>query len=147
MKITILAVGKNRTNLFEVAITEYTKRLSRYTKLEFRYVQASTPETESQSITSQISKYDLVILLDERGSQWSSTELADRLESWQNDSKKSIVFIVGGAHGVTQRLKEQTDEIWSLTNLVLPHEFVRVLLIEQLYRSFNIINGGKYHHS
>lgn len=146
MKITILAIGKNRTDLHEKAIMEYRKRLSRYTKIDMLFLPGSTTIQESQAIESRIGQYELAILLDEKGSMWSTPEIAHKIEDWQNESMKSVVFIIGGAHGVTQELKNKVDFMWSITNLVLPHELVRLLLIEQLYRCYNLINGGKYHH-
>ncbi|MBP7767353.1 23S rRNA (pseudouridine(1915)-N(3))-methyltransferase RlmH [Candidatus Saccharibacteria bacterium] len=147
MKITILAIGKSRTDLHEKAITEYQKRLTRYVKLELIFLPASNKEQESLAIKSHIDRFDYTILLDERGSTWSTPELAASIDKLRNNSVKSVAFIIGGAHGVTHDLRELVDHIWSLSDLVLPHELARLVLIEQIYRSYNIINGGKYHHS
>ncbi len=101
MKLTLLCVGKQRTQHLEPAIAEYVSRLSRWTSMDIVVVPSSELATESQKLLSRLSPDDVVVLLDERGKQWSTPELSGQIESWQNQAAKSVVFVVGGAFGVT----------------------------------------------
>ncbi len=146
MNIVIQAVGKTKTEFYEPAIAEYQKRLSRYVKLDWKIVPATDKEAESTALLRTIPDSSYVILLDERGEQWSTVEFAQKLEQLQNQATKTLVFIIGGAHGVTEELQNSVDAVWGLSNLVFPHEQVRLMLAEQLYRAHDINAGGKYHH-
>jgi 23S rRNA (pseudouridine1915-N3)-methyltransferase len=146
MNILILAVGKTKTEFYEPAIAEYQKRLSRYVKLEWHVVAATNKAAESAALLRAIPKGACVILLDERGEQWSTPAFAQKLEDLQNQATKTLVFIIGGAHGVSQELRDRSNAVWSLSNLVFPHEQVRLMLAEQLYRAYDINAGGNYHH-
>lgn len=90
---------------------------------------------------------DFVVLLDETGKELSSPELAQFIEKRCMDSGKRIVFIIGGAYGVEQQVKDRADFIWSLSKLVFPHELVRLILAEQIYRACTIIKNESYHHA
>lgn len=150
MNITILAVGKKRTEYFEPALTEYQKRLSRWVNVRWHIVPASTIELESQHLLRIIydsRNHSICVLLDEHGLSWSTPELAHNIETWQNQSVKDVLFVVGGAHGVTAQVQAAVSCVWSLSTLVFPHELVRVLLLEQLYRAYDLNAGGKYHHA
>ncbi len=109
-------------------------------------VPSSELATESQKLLSRLSPDDVVVLLDERGKQWSTPELSGQIESWQNQAAKSVVFVVGGAFGVTDDLPNRANHVWSLSTLVFPHEQVRLIVAEQLYRAYDLLHGGKYHH-
>lgn len=147
MRITILAVGKNRTSHLDDAIAEYQKRLNRWAEIDWRYIATSDKDTESLQLLKQLPAESHVLLLDERGKQWSTPELAAQLESWQNTSTKYVVIVIGGAHGVNAQLQERANNVWSLSSLVFPHELVRLILIEQLYRAHDLNHGGSYHHA
>lgn len=155
MKITILAIGKKHDQKLVSAIEEYTKRLQHYAPTNWSLVEAKitssmTPDeikrVESELLLSCIKTEDKVILLDETGIQLSSEENTQNLQKHLNKATKHLVFIIGGAYGVTDELKNRADFIWSLSKLVFPHQLVRLILIEQLYRGFTIINNEKYHH-
>lgn len=150
MNITILAVGKKRTEYFESALAEYQKRLSRWVNVRWHIVPVSNIESESQQLHRLIEdagSHRVSILLDERGHTWSTPELAATIESWQNQSIKEVLFVIGGAHGVNTQVQDAVTQVWSLSALVFPHELVRVLLLEQLYRAYDLNAGGKYHHA
>lgn len=147
MNIIILAVGKPRTEFFEPAIAEYKKRLGRWAKLEWKIVPASDAVTESQQLMRQLPDYAHMILLDERGSEWSTIELADQIARLQNQSVKTLAFVIGGSHGVTHQLTQRANAVLSLSRLVFPHEQVRLMLAEQLYRAYDYNAGGNYHHA
>jgi len=146
MKITIIAVGKNRGYLGEDIVSEYSGRLEHYTKLEWKFIPGTDLLKESVTIMKIIPDNSYVILLDEKGKQLSSVSLADFLQKRLNESVKDLVVIIGGAHGVSDEIKKRANFIWALSELVFPHELVRIILSETLYRSFTIIKGEKYHH-
>jgi 23S rRNA (pseudouridine1915-N3)-methyltransferase len=156
MRITIAAIGKKHDPKLEAATLEYAKRLSHYTNLSWQLFEAKiTPtmsaaeikEHESRTLLEWLKPDDVVILLDERGHEMSSLKLAETLQLHMNRSVKHLVFIIGGAYGVSQELTERATFVWSLSPLVFPHQLVRLILAEQLYRAHTIIAGEKYHHS
>jgi 23S rRNA (pseudouridine1915-N3)-methyltransferase len=155
MKITILAIGKKHEPKLESAILDYTARLNHYTKCEWKLLEAKiTPsleieqikQVESDLIRKQINQKDAVILLDERGSDLTSPALAERIQKLMNSGIQNLVFVIGGAYGVDESLMERADLILSFSKLVFPHQLVRLILIEQLYRAHTILAGEKYHH-
>ncbi|HEX4662727.1 MAG TPA: 23S rRNA (pseudouridine(1915)-N(3))-methyltransferase RlmH [Candidatus Saccharimonadales bacterium] len=151
MKITILAIGKKHESYVAEGIAEFSKRLERWATLEWKSLpyagqdEATSRRLESASLLAKISDTDLVVLLDERGVQYDSPALAAHLESWR-DSGKSVVFVIGGAYGVSAALQERADYTLSLSKFVFPHQLVRLILAEQLYRAFSIMNHLPYHH-
>jgi 23S rRNA (pseudouridine1915-N3)-methyltransferase len=150
MTITVVVVGKKRTEFFESALAEYEKRLSRWAKLQWHVIARSDVTTESQQLMKYITNGQVgsvTVLLDERGEQWSTAELSDHLAHWQNHAVKNVLFIIGGSHGVDERVRDKVDYIWSLSRLIFPHQMVRLLLLEQLYRGYDMNTGGNYHHS
>ena len=153
MKITIITAGKAHDNDLKAAIEDFSKRIEKYFPFNWlilstkQYnVSAEQKKFESGIILSQITKDDFVILLDERGKQFSSVEVADLIQQTANASKKRIVLIIGGAYGVEQSVFERANIIWSLSKLVFPHQLVRLILAEQLYRACTIMRNEKYHH-
>ncbi len=151
--ITIFAVGKAHEPHIKDAIALYESRLKRFCKLEWVLIpHAGNADVErlktleSDAILAKIQPDDLVILLDERGQQWSSPEFAAKLEGWQATTRGRIIFIIGGAYGVDARVSKRADATWSLSKLVFPHQLVRVILLEQLYRGYAIIHKLPYHH-
>ncbi len=148
MKITCLTVGKKHDQNFASAIQEYEKRLSAYVNFSFDYIAPSDKTKESDQIIKRLHSDDVVWLLDERGTLFDNEKFIKDLEQCQlNSAKKRLVIIVGGAYGINASVRQRSDAILSLSKLVFPHQIVRLLLIEQLYRSFNALAGGKYHHS
>lgn len=155
MNITILAIGKKHDPKLQSATEDYTKRLAHYSAIEWRLVEAKigssmSPEeikrVETDLLQSFVAPEDEVILLDETGTELSSVANANRLQQHLNSATKHLVIIIGGAYGVTDELKKRADFIWSLSPLVFPHQLVRLILIEQLYRGFTILASEKYHH-
>lgn len=156
MKVAILAIGKKHDPKLQAAIEDYTKRLQYYTPVSWGLVEAKITSSmsenqiksaESQVLLYQISDTDTVVLLDETGTQLNSPVFAEKLQNYMNQSVKNLVFIIGGAYGVTDEVKNRAAFIWSLSPLVFPHQLVRLILIEQLYRARTIIAGEKYHHA
>ena len=154
MKFLCLAIGKKHDSAIARAIEDYTQRLQRYTPLTWQIVPApkgklgveETKRVESAVLNAKIKDDDYIVLLDETGVELSSNELADILDTFDGQTAKRIVFIIGGAYGVTDELKRRADVIWALSRLVFPHQLVRLILAEQLYRANTIRRGEPYHH-
>ena len=154
MKILCLAIGKKHDSAIVAAIEDYTKRLRRYTPLDWQLLTPAKGKmgfeeikrAESVQLVAQIKDDDYIVLLDEDGVELASSELADILDMLDMQVAKRIVFIIGGAYGVTDDLKKRADVLWSLSKLTFPHQLVRLLLAEQLYRANTIRRGEPYHH-
>lgn len=158
MKITILAVGKIKEKYFSAAIQEYAKRLSRYCKLEIVEVadektpdQASEHEEdlirakEGERLQRYIKDGGYVIALAIDGKQTTSEGFADKLQKLCVSGKSHIIFVIGGSIGLDQKLLQEADERLSFSQMTFPHQLMRVVLLEQIYRGFRIINGEPYH--
>lgn len=146
MRIRIISVGKASDNPVQALQAEYEKRLRRWATLEWQLIpHGESVESESRAILQRIKPNDFVVLLDERGQQFTSEAMAQRLEDWMNRGKP-LVFVIGGAFGVDQTVQQRADLVWSFSDLVFPHQLMRVLLAEQVYRMFGVLDGSKYHH-
>ncbi|MDB5159855.1 MAG: Ribosomal large subunit methyltransferase [Candidatus Saccharibacteria bacterium] len=151
MSLHILAVGKKHESWVAEGINRYQKRLKAPFLPEWvlmahsAYDGLKARQDESERILSRLSAYDFIILLDERGKTLDSPGLAGVLEE-QLDHSQKVLIIVGGAFGVTDELRDKANLVWSLSPLVFPHQLVRLILTEQLYRAQQIVLGGSYHH-
>lgn len=151
MPIRILAIGKKHESWVLEGINRYQERLKKPYDVEWVLLPHSSlsgfqaRQEESERILSRLND-DITILLDERGDIWTSNELSSRLGEDLNSSR-SVTFIIGGAYGVDDSVRSRANYVWSLSKLVLPHQLVRLVLIEQLYRAQSIANGHPYHHS
>lgn len=147
MKLLILSVGKERDELTQGVVKHFELRLLRYVPVEWLHIDhQGTKEKEGKKILSLLKKEDYVVLLDERGRNMKSEELAELIENRMVDSIKRMVFVIGGAYGVSDAVHARANYTWKLSSLVFPHMLVRIILIEQLYRSMTILRGEKYHH-
>lgn len=152
MPITIFAVGKKHEDWVVSGIERYQKRLKAPYTIEWVLLPHSSFEgdrarlEESERLSQRTKSYDYTILLDERGKNSDSPSLS-RLLSTQFATGKRIALVIGGAYGVTDEFRQQADFVWSLSALVLPHQLVRLIVTEQMYRAQEIAIGGKYHHS
>jgi len=150
MKIIIITIGKKNEAWVQPGIFRFLERLRAPFAAEMIILPHSSFEgdrarqEESERIFSRLNSDDFVILLDERGKNLSSPELSDLITEHID---KHIVFIIGGAYGVTNDLRQKSNVVWSLSNLVFPHQLVRLILAEQLYRAQEIHRGSHYHHS
>ena len=151
MSLHIIAVGKKHESWVAEGIERYQKRLKAPFEAEWILMAHSSfdgpqaRQDESGRILSRLANYDVVILLDERGKQLTSPAFAELLETHLNQSQK-VVIIIGGAYGVTPELRQKAQVVWSLSDLVFPHQLVRLMLTEQLYRAQQITISGAYHH-
>lgn len=152
MAITVVAVGKKHEDWVQSGIERYQKRLRRPFNIEWVLLPHSSRQglqarqEESERIITRLSSRDFVLLLDEVGKNISSPQLATTLQTAQANGQ-SIVIIIGGAYGVSEQLHQRANLVWSLSRLVFPHQLVRLILTEQLYRAQNITEGGSYHHT
>ena len=146
MKVLCITVGKKHDKLLVDAINDYEKRLGQYCDFSWQIVPSSDKATESSTIINLVKQDDIVILLDERGSLHTNEAIAAKLGSLQNNATKQLVIVIGGAYGVDQAVFDRSKHIVALSKQVFPHQLVRLLVAEQLYRCFNLLNGGKYHH-
>lgn len=146
MKLLIISPGKQHDLTVADAIKEYQKRLSTRLPIEWFFPSVGTKEEEGMAILKQIKDGDFVLLLDEHGRSYSSTDLAKLVDTRLQDGTKRLVCIIGGAFGVSEEVKKRANATLSLSAMVFPHMIVRLMLTEQLYRAVTIIDGGKYHH-
>ena len=158
MKITLVTVGKIKEKFFEDAIKEYSKRLSRYCKLEILQVaDEKTPEGASEAVESQIKEKEgqrilslirddaYVIALAIEGKMLDSEELAERIEKLGVSGISQIVFVIGGSLGLSAQVMKRADYALSFSRMTFPHQLMRVVLLEQIYRSYRIMNHQPYH--
>ncbi len=148
--IKIICVGSIKETYLKDAIKEYEKRLSKYTKLEI--IEVDSLETndinknlkeESNNILKYINKKDYIISLDIKGEEIDSIELSKKIENIL--SQNNITFIIGGSNGLDKSIKNMSKDMVSFSKLTFPHQLFRVLLLEQIYRSFKILNNESYH--
>jgi 23S rRNA (pseudouridine1915-N3)-methyltransferase len=148
MKCIILSVGKEKDGIVDDVITHFSNRVLRYCPLEWIYTDVeATKEKEGIHILARLKKEDYVILLDEKGSELTSLAFAEIIENRMVDGVKRLVFIIGGAYGVSDLVYKRANYVLKLSTFVFPHMLARTILIEQLYRAFTILKGEKYHHA
>jgi len=151
MPLHIITVGKKHESWVSEGIERYQKRLKAPFNLEWVLLPHSSLEglsarqEESARILSRLDAYDYVVLLDERGKLLDSPAVSKLLEERLNSSQK-IALVIGGAYGVTDEIRSLAGFTWSFSPLVFPHQLVRLLLVEQIYRAQEIARGGSYHH-
>jgi 23S rRNA (pseudouridine1915-N3)-methyltransferase len=148
MKFKFLWVGKTRDASWKALQDDYLRRLSHFVKYEITAVRdaqgTDSVDIEGNDLLAKTNHSSFVVLLDVKGQHISSHELAAELEKWQNRAHKEVVFLVGGAKGVSSKVAERANFKLSLSFLTFTHEMARVILIEQLYRAFTINKGFPY---
>ena len=146
MTITCLCVGKKHDKTIIQAIETYQTRLNAYVQFNFEFVPTGTKEVESARLLQRIGEKDFVVLLDETGHTVNNQALVRLIKGARMKGVKRVFIIIGGAYGVDDAVKRRSNITIKLSALVFPHQLVRLIVVEQLYRSFNVIAGGKYHH-
>jgi 23S rRNA (pseudouridine1915-N3)-methyltransferase len=145
MRLTIVSVGHKMPDWVTTATLDYVKRMPSDCSIDIREIKPDlSPAKEAGKIMGAIPKGSRVIALDERGKDQTTQNLATQLANWRQDGF-DITFLIGGADGLDPSLKEQAQAIWRLSSLTLPHAMARVLLVEQLYRAWTILQGHPYH--
>lgn len=154
MKLLIAAVGHKMPDWVSTGYAEYTKRMPREARIELIEIKPEKRaggktteqiyEAERGRIEAALPAGCEVVALDERGQNWSTLELADKMKDWMQGGR-DVAFVIGGADGLHPDLKRRARHLWSLSRLTLPHGLVRVVLAEQLYRAMSVIQNHPYH--
>lgn len=156
MKAALILVGKTVDKRFAELISEYTNRLKHYISFEINTIpelkntKSLTSEqqksSEAELIIKNLQPSDYVVLLDEHGKEMRSVEMADWMKRKMNTINKRIVFIIGGPYGFSQKIYDIAHEKLSMSKMTFSHQMIRLIFVEQLYRSMTILNGEPYHH-
>ena len=157
LNINIVCVGKIKEKFFASAIEEYSKRLSKYCKLEIlelpdekipdkasEAIENSIKEKECNNIINHLKHDSYIIALDLKGKEYTSIDFSKKIEQISMQNSK-ITFIIGGSLGLTEKLLNQCDEKICFSKMTFPHQLIRIFLVEQIYRAFKISNGENYH--
>ena len=157
MKIHFWSIGKPHEAYVKEGIEIFTKRISHYYPVEWKLIPpvknaanvttAELKKAESEITLTMLKRDDILILLDEKGEQLTSEQLAELIQNTANKGAKNLIFLVGGAFGVAENTIKRANHVWSLSKLVFPHQLVRLILTEQIYRACTIIRNEKYHHT
>lgn len=157
MKLWLLSIGKQHEKYIQPGIEDFTRRLEHYFPVEWKLLaparqSANSPEAElkraeGKMVLETIRKEDWLVVLDERGKSLSSPALAELIRLRANESVKNLVFLIGGAYGLDDAVLQRANFKWSLSALTFPHQLVRLILAEQVYRACTILRNEKYHHS
>ena len=143
--IKIIAVGSLKEKYLKSMVEDYYKRITKEHKSELIEVKDSNITKEKDEILKKINKNDYIISLDIYGREYNSIEFKDHLENLFNNSKSNITFIIGGSDGIDDKIKSLSNELISFSKLTFPHGLFRAILLEQIYRSFKIMNNESYH--
>lgn len=156
MKIEFWAIGKENEEYIRSGVAEFTKRISRYYQVKWVIIpvpknaamlsEMDLKKKEGEMILQWLKKDDYMIALDEKGTQLSSEQLADFILKKSNQGIRNLIFVIGGAFGLSDDVLNHAKFRWSLSKLTFPHQLVRLILAEQVYRACTIIQNEKYHH-
>ena len=157
MKVTLICVGKVKEKFYRDAIKEYEKRLGAYIKLNTIEISdekvkvendseiALAMEKEGNNILSKIKDNQYVITLEILGKNLSSEEFASKIDNLMLTGKSDVAFVIGGSYGLSDSVKKRSDFALSFSRMTFPHQMMRVVLLEQVYRAYRIITGASYH--
>lgn len=156
MKITLAVIGKTEVGFVRQGIEEYVKRLQHYVQFNIQYIgdvkstrnmsEAQQKTAEGKSLLAAIETSDHVVLLDEHGTERTSMDFSAWLQRRMASGSKRVVFVVGGPYGFSPEVYDRANEKISLSKMTFPHELVRLIFVEQLYRAFTILRNEPYHH-
>jgi 23S rRNA (pseudouridine1915-N3)-methyltransferase len=156
VKLQLWSIGKEHEPYIKTGTADFTRRIARYYPVEWKLIappkNAATlsiqdlRKKEGEVILGALAKEDWLVALDERGKELTSEGLAQLLQARANESVKQLVFLIGGIYGLDEAVLKRADHRWSLSMLTFPHQLVRLLLAEQLYRACSILRNEKYHH-
>ena len=156
MNIQLWSLGKENTRLMDAAIAEYSSRLNRYVSFQLQSIDnskipktlpfAQMLEREAKLVSDKLQDRDILVVLDEKGKKYTSVAFAEKLNHLMNLSPQRIIFLIGGSYGIAESLKKQSQLILTLSDFTFPHQLVRLIFTEQLYRAFTILKNEKYHH-
>jgi 23S rRNA (pseudouridine1915-N3)-methyltransferase len=156
MKIVLLTIGKTNEKYLAEGISQYVKRLTHYIQFEMNEIpnlknaknfsKAELMKKEGGLILNYIKDSDHLVLLDDKGKDFSSPKFAQKLQGWMLSGKKRLVFVVGGAYGFSEVVYTRGNERLSLSKMTFSHQMVRLFFIEQIYRAYTILSHEPYHH-
>ena len=144
-QLRILCIGRKANDPLLQSADLYHQRLSKFTKTELHRLREGTPAFELRQLEAKLSPSDYIIVMDERGQELRTREVAAQLESWEMNGVSSVTFLIGGADGLDALLKKRARAQWALSRMTLPHRMAQVILLEQLYRAYSINHGMPYH--
>lgn len=157
MKIKLASIGKAHESYIKPGVEDFTKRIAHYYPVEWHiiplvrktagFTELELRKKEGEMVMEFLKKDDYLIALDERGKLLNSPAVAGLIQDRANNSARQLVFLIGGAFGLDEMVLKRADFTWSLSPLVFPHQLVRLIIAEQLYRACTIIRNEKYHHS
>ena len=156
MKIVLLTVGKTSEKYLIDGVALYQKRLKHYTQFEMleilsiknarNFSNYELMKKEGELILKQLQISDHLVLLDDKGKDFTSLKFSEKLQNWMLSGKKRLVFVVGGAYGFSEQVYARGNEKLSLSKMTFSHQMVRLFFIEQIYRGYTILNNEPYHH-
>lgn len=156
MKIQFWAIGKNHEPYVKMGVEDFSKRISNYFPVEWNIIpvpknagmlsEMDLKKREGETVMDWLQKDDYLVALDERGKQFDSVQLSQFMQARANDSVKKMVFLIGGAYGIDETVLKRANHKWSLSLLTFPHQLVRLVLAEQIYRACTLLRNEKYHH-
>jgi len=156
MKIVLLTIGKTSEKYLIEGVAQYQKRLRHYTQFEMleilniknakNFSNAELTKREGELILKQLQSSDYLVLLDDKGKDFTSLKFSEKLQSWMLSGKKRLVFVVGGAYGFSEEVYARGNEKLSLSKMTFSHQMVRLFFVEQIYRGYTILNNEPYHH-
>lgn len=156
MQIEIWSIGKENENYIEDGIQYYFNKTKPYISISLQILQlpkklqtsdiTRTKALEEDLILKKLQPHHYLVLLDESGKTLNSIQWSQQMQQCMNQGIKTMVILIGGAFGVSDQIKQKAKQTWSLSNLVFPHQLVRLIVAEQVYRSFSILNNSPYHH-
>ena len=156
MKIVLITIGKTNEKYLIEGISNYQKRLKHYITFEMTEIvnikntknlsELELMKKEGELILKQIQSSDYLVLLDDKGKDFTSPKFAQKLQQWMLSGKKRLVFVVGGAYGFSEEVYQRGNEKISLSKMTFSHQMVRLFFVEQIYRGYTILNNEPYHH-
>lgn len=156
MHVEIWSLGKTNESFIEEGMQYYFGKTKPWNSIELVLLQVPkknvtsdvlrTKQIEEELILKKLQPHHYLILLDERGKKLDSVQWSQQFQNLMNQGTKTLVILIGGAFGVSDAVKEKAKQTWSLSSLVFPHQMVRLIVAEQVYRAFSILNNSPYHH-
>ena len=156
MKIVLLTIGKTSEKYLIEGIAQYQKRLKHYTHFEMieilniknakNFSNAELIKKEGELILKQLQRSDHLVILDDKGNDFTSPKFSEKLQNWMLSGKKRLVFVIGGSYGFSEQVYARGNEKLSLSKMTFSHQMVRLFFIEQIYRGYTILNNEPYHH-
>ena len=156
MQIHFWAIGKNHEPYFDAGVTDFTKRINNYFPASWKIIptvrhaslhtENDLKKKEAEIVLKMVNAQDYLVTLDEKGKPFNSLQLSHFLQQRANDSAKNLIFLIGGAYGIDATVLKRANHIWSLSDLTFPHQLVRLIISEQIYRACTILRNEKYHH-